>query len=542
MEAVRGKFVSGFPPGYSILLAAGGLVRSEFWVTPMVGALSGKLLHDVLAREGSRPVALALSLLWFCCPLVIQHAVDMMSDLPAAVALIASYALLTTGRIRAGALVLGLSSMIRPTNMLFVAGAVLLLQKDHRSLSTFLGWCGLGVLCCLAAHVFVWGEPLSPLYRKHLHVVTLKTFRTQFGSYALETAKHLGPILLPAFFEAFRAPRKAAPEMAWIAAFFLTYSLAGPFTIDWATTRFLLPCFPAFFVLTARGIERLRSHVQHSSAGLRFAVGSAAFMTVASWAGFSLARSGDVMALQIRPRTNPVCDELEAILPKNALVGALEFTAPLRGYSGFETFTWAHPEAPAFVRSELSTGRPVFLLVPHGQLETKETDPGIGRFAIHFELERKKDLSWDYRIYQFRSVREPADRFLISLGDPIFAWVLHDGWLSPRHPAVEFREVQCEEASLSVWFARNATNRLEVIAAAPTRSVSVAMEVWLGDRLLGRTALDVDFTKSAYEVPVSMTRISLAGLRLRFPGAPRCLPENTAPVAFVKSLETYVPR
>jgi hypothetical protein len=534
MDVARGGFVSAFPPGYSLLMALGGLVGGETWVNPLLGALSAVLVYMTVKRDTQHPVALVTALLWAACPLVAMNAVDIMSDMAATTATLGVYLLLRHRRVRVAGLLLGLCMMIRPMSILFLAPAALLLPRRIRSLLEFATMFSVGALVSAAVQFHVWGALLSPTYRNNLGAFLPEYFVAQFPEYLRESAFHLGPILALALVQGVRAPRESAPELAWLGVYFLVYPFAGPVDIDWTRPRFLLPAYPAAFILAARGASELL-FAWH---GRRRREGARALLAASlCWGVFSGARAVHLGALLVRPDRDVDSDTLAARLPQDALVGTFEFSGALRLYGGIETFMWRHPDALSFARAEYARGRPLyFLLEPDASLPPWD-QPFARAFTVAFDLAPVLDLRMPgYVLHRAVGVRPPG-HIRLSLTDPLVQWALGEGWLSPsQHWGERYRAMACDTARISLPLERAVAHHLEITAAAAVGGAPGALEISIEGTPLGSVQLGPELRAHRVDVPAAKSRWG-ASLELHVAGAPRCGSGERKPVARVESIE-----
>jgi hypothetical protein len=538
MDVARGGFVSAFPPGYSLLLAASGLVGGQYWVNPLLGAASVVLIYFATLHDVRHPVALAMATLWGTCPLVAMNATDVMSDMAATVALLGSYVALRSGRCRTAGLVFGLSLMVRPMNLLFFAPALLLLPRRFRSLLEFSATFTLGALVSAGTEFHVWGALLSPTYRDDARHFMVGYFPRQFPGYARQTALHLGPVLGLGLLQGVKAPRKSAPELVWLAAFILIYPFAGPVDIDWTRQRFILPAYPAAFVLAARGAMDVLWVLQGRSrrAATFGALGAALAALV--WGAFGVGRSLRLGALQVHPDHDANSDLVTTHLPQNALVGAVEYSGALRLYGGLETFVWLHPGALSFARAEYLGGRPVYLLIePEVFLPSRDL-PFAERFSVAFDLAPELALpSGGYVLQKIVGARAPGVHRL-TLVDPVVGWALLGGWLRPEEQwGSDYRAARCDLATVKLLLDPGVEHELEVTAAVPEGSAPRNMDAEIRGRRLGSLLLGSEFRAATFRIPGELVE-NVTTLDLRLRGAPPCSSSERKAVAGVRTIET----
>lgn len=405
MSLTRHGFASVFPAGYSVLLAIAGLVDGQYWVDPILASLSIVLLFAAAQRDAPRPIAFSMAVLWGTLPLVAVSATDVMSDMAAATAILGSYLLLRNQRIREGGMLFGLSLMIRPMNLLFLASAVLLVPKRGRRSLEFAGSFATGAIVSLGVQFYAWGQLLSPIYRHNLESFAIGNVGAQIPVYAREMLFELGPVLALAVVEVVRAPRQSMPELAWFGAFTLGYLLAGPFSTQWTISRFLLPAYPAILLLAARAATDLLWRLNRVSERT-VRLGSAAIVSASlTWGAFGVAHSTTLGILEVHAERDYESERIGTHVPPNALIGSLGYSGALRLYAGLETFSWVHPDALAFALAEYGRGRPLYFLIEPAQLAAGPEDALASRFASAFVLVDDLKLGNGYVLQKVVGVR-----------------------------------------------------------------------------------------------------------------------------------------
>lgn len=537
MGVARGHYVSAFPPGYSALLAVFGLTSAEYWANPFLGAVSVLLVYAALVREVGHWWALALAALWAACPLVGMNATDVMSDMLATVAILGSYLLLRAGRGSVAGAVLGLSLAIRPMNALFLPASALMLGGRKREGIGHLAGFAAGAAASAAANYLVWGALLSPGHGDDLSVFSPRSFLSRLPAYTWQTLLHLGPIFLLALLEGIRSPRRSAPELAWFLAFLLVQPLEGALGVDWLHARYLLPAYPALFVMAARAARDLGPLLRRKiPRPLPLAV--MAVVLTASWGVQSLARSFRIGALAVHPPRDVDCDQVASHVPRNALVGAREFSGSLRLYAGLETFGWGHEGAVEFARSEYLRGRPVYLLLEPDEMLAGPDRTLTRRFPAAFVLRPEFSLQAPgYVLQKIVGVRTPGYSHLV-LSEPSSDWALLDGWLGRDELwASDYVAAFCQRARLRIPLEVGAEHELRVTAAAPDIGPPVTMQVSISEHSIGRVELDSRLRPATFRVDrVAATGIVI--LELGFAGAPACDATPRRVVARVQAIDT----
>jgi hypothetical protein len=540
MDIAQGRFVSAFPPGYSLLMALAGLVGGEYWVNPVLGGLSVVLVYFAVSRDVRHGVAFTSAALWAVCPIVAMNATDVMSDMTATVAALGSYVCLRSRRVGTAGLVFGLSMMVRPMNLLFSAAVPFLLPPKKVALLRFLVMFAAGALASAGVHWFVWGGLLSPTYHHNVSRFLPKHFVAQFPPYLWQTLLHLGPVLALALYQGARSARASAAELAWFVAFVFVYPFAGPIDIDWTRPRFLMPAYPALFVLAARGLNDLLGRMEERSERSLRVASIAAAAVAATWGVVCVARSIALRALAIHPSSDPVCDAVAARLPKGALVGAGEYSGSLRLYAGIETFDWLENEALPFAKSEFLGGRQTYLLLEPDTVRLNTDHSLATRFTVTCDLERQFSLPDGYVMHKIVGVRERGHTRIV-LADQMIAWALVEGWASPTGPpSAGSRAVYCNGAKLKLLVRPDVAHDVELLAAAPEGGPPRVAEVWVRGRQLARAELGPEFAATTFRLPKELA--SDVRLEIRVPGAPSCDSKRDGVVARVRQVDTRIVR
>lgn len=538
MDVVQGRYVSAFPPGYSVLLALFGFLGAEYWVNPLLGAVCTVLVYLALVREVSHSWALAGAASWAVCPLVAMNATDVMSDMAATVAVLSSYLSLRAKREGAAGAVLGLSLMVRPMNALVLPASAFLVSRRPRRVAAFGVSLVAGGAVSAAVTRLVWGTLLSPTYQDNLERFRLACLPAQLPGYLWQTFLHLGPILVLSLIECVRSPRRSAPELLWLGAFFVVYPVWGPIQIDWLRARFLLPAYPAAFVLAARAIRDLGPLLRQKIR--RLPLTSLTIALSAFWGAFSLARSFQIGALRVHAPRDVDCDQIASHVPRNALVGALEFSGSLRVYAGLETFGWNYPGAVAFARSEYLKGRPIYLLIEPAEALNGEYLGLARQFPASFQLAPQFSLREPgYVLQKVVGLRTPGYIHL-ALADPSSQWALGEGWLGPEElSATDYKGAFCKIATLELPLQVGVSHELSLVAAAPEVSPSVSLEFLIRGDAIGRVEIGPEFRPVTFHIDRAIAT-GIVPLEIRIPGAPECNASRRKVVARVQSVDTRV--
>lgn len=363
--ALDGRAVPQYPPGFPLLLAAGMLAGTELFVPPLCAALSVWLLYLMLARRVSRFTAVVFSLMWAFFPIVLAGAGCIMSDLPAALAVMVCYHLLDREKHVPAGLAFAFAVAIRPTNALF--GLILLpLFREWRSLVRFAVPASLGGALYGLYNWSLFGAPWRTGYGNATLTLEAGVFQHHFFYYGREILARATPfLLLPAIWAVARRRSRAVLLLLWFLLFWVFYSFWAPGADAWWYTRFLLPGFPALFLLAADGWEDIRGTLARSRPGWATGARVVTALVAAGLIVFSIHFSTQHQCLTT-DNGKPyyaVARSAGKVIPSGALVGASETSGSLRLYAGFETFWVLYTGSEALIADTLASGRAVFLVV-----------------------------------------------------------------------------------------------------------------------------------------------------------------------------------
>ncbi len=368
---VDGEVVSMFPPGFSAIMAMFGTVGLEFYCTPVLGAASVVLIYlALIPGSGSRTSALVISILWAATPIVTWGSTQVMSDMPATVFVLLSYVLLSRGRERLSGVVLGLSLLVRPTNVLFLP-ALMWSARERGKLRSLILWFA-AAASCLAVYIFVmFGGPSAVPYGINIHEIGPGVLTAKLSFFGRTTLAMIWPLLIPAAFAAVVRVRRSIPLLLWLFSFVLFLSAWKPSIGAWWEVRFLLPAYPAIFLLAGDGLglagRRLSARRPWVMRSMYVIAAVAFFATVYCMVRFS--QEEGVYRTNFDESYYLDTLEMSKRLPENSLVGALDFTGPLRLYGGIESFSWRHPGAAELINHGIWNERQVFMIVNPRDLE-----------------------------------------------------------------------------------------------------------------------------------------------------------------------------
>ena len=394
--------VPEYPPGYPLLLSIGHLLRAPTWVNPVCGVVSCALLFGLLQRRASTGTALLLTAGWAVMPLTVYGSTMLMSDLVAATALMGGLLAFQTGRPALSAWILGFAITVRPTNVLFLLPFVLLLDADRKTLRFLLH---LSAPCLLYAAYNTWlfGAPWRTGYGNVSTVLTSDVFPRFLPFFAATTWTLLTPIIvLFAAAALLRPNRERVFLVLWALGLAVFYSFwSGGGTDRWWWARFLLPAYPAIFLLAGDGAEAAKGWLARRFGGGRWpalCVLAALLAVPALNLKFGLAQN-DLWQRTTGEPNRQLVGAIEGAIPPGSLVGSLEHASSLKLYTKLIPFVCVHPKAPELVDETLARGLKVYLLPEPWQMDQPVVRELFRRFEAR-EVARYHSPWPDLRLFE----------------------------------------------------------------------------------------------------------------------------------------------
>lgn len=401
------RAVPQYPPGFPLLLAVAGVLGAELLVPAVVGLLSCVLVYGIALDLTDRWAALGVAAIWALVPTVVFGATSIMSDLPAAAAVLGSYWAYRRGYVPVSALLFGLSVCIRPTNVLFGLALSILLLRD-RTLLRFAAWTLPVVALYGSYNHLVYGALWRTGYGDLTGDLTAHVFTQHLGFYLRETGAQLAPLVLLAMLGLRRERRsELAFLLCWSSAYLFFYSFWRSGGDVWWWTRFLLPGYGPISFLAAHGLASVRERAMSRRTAARAWVlaGAACFLLLAVAHELALGvRHGDLW-LRNRGSDYPhVVAVVEDLAPPGSFVGSVEFAGAFRIYGRSAPFVSTHSNAPDLVDAVAAQGHAAFLVVE----PWNRGDPAVARLLARPAAQLVKELPlWGgVRIYRLTSAVE----------------------------------------------------------------------------------------------------------------------------------------
>jgi hypothetical protein len=353
-----GEIVPTYPSGLPLAMTAGRLVAGDagvFLTVPLLGALAVLCTYGLGVRLHSRLAGLAAAALLATSPIFLFQIVQPMSDVPAAawwtLATLLALSPVPHAAVAAGATA-GLAVLTRP-NLILLAVPLALLT-GRRALA-----CAAGIAPAIAAMLALqwrlYGSPLVSGYGPLQEFFALSNVPANARGHLerLLTGETAAVVLAAASLVLLlvgrglphphnaAAPAVAIKPAALVAALIAlavvaSYLPYGSFT-EWSYLRFLLPAFPAAFVVTGALLAGAASALPSMTRGLALGVA----LVTACAVNITTARREQAFNLQrYESRYREAGEYLAAVLPVHAVVLTSQHSASVHYYTGLPIVRW----------------------------------------------------------------------------------------------------------------------------------------------------------------------------------------------------------
>jgi len=268
-QSADGTIVPKYPAGLPIIMALFLAIFGDngpFYVAPVFGALAIGFTY-LLGREatGSRAVASIAALLLLASPAFLTHLMVPMSDVPTAAVwtLVALVALKGDGsRPLLTGMIAGLALLIRPNLILLALVPACAWRFRPEPLVRYALGLAPWLLAIGGINTFLYGDPLTFGYGTVLESYSVRTAPQNLVSYARWLVETQTLLVALALIPLFVKHSVTTPARVCLAALlgltFVSYLCYVVFN-HWFYLRFLLPAFPALFVLMAAGLRTICS-------------------------------------------------------------------------------------------------------------------------------------------------------------------------------------------------------------------------------------------------------------------------------------------
>jgi hypothetical protein len=370
-----GTIVPTYPAGLPMMMALSlGLLgeNGPFYVVPITGALLLWLTY-LLGREaaGSKTVGALAALFLLASPIFLTHLLVPMSDVPAAAGWTLVAVLVLKQRALAAGLACGLTLLIRPNLILLAAMPVFAWQQRREPLVLFAIGVVPGLMAVMVINTLLYGGPLSTGYGSLFEPYALSSLPQNLRNYAGWLVQTQTPLILLALVPLFvqRAVREDDARLspraslgAIVGLMFLSYLFYATFD-HWFYLRFLLPAYPALFVLLAAAIRWLALKLPVEARVPAVALVCAAVIPF----GVNVGRHEGIFGVaNYEQRHIRAANEVASKTPADAVVLSVQHSGSVRYYANRITlrYDWLQEGAlDAALRDVAARGRRAYLVV-----------------------------------------------------------------------------------------------------------------------------------------------------------------------------------
>lgn len=417
--SVDGKVLGQYPPGFPLLMAAFGFAGLEFYVNPVLGVLSVILMFlTTFALTGNDKWTAGLfALLWAFFPLTMYGSTYVMSDLPATFFILLAFYLFKIKKIIPSALSLAFSLAVRPTNVLFCAVFLPFVCKELNAKQRWQygSWFGAATSLYAIYNWLVNGAPWKAGYLNLSYNLSTSVFSRNLGFYSGQTLAQFTPLLvLLVFIAMWKKEKHAFFFAAWFLVFLILYCFWAPLIDAWWWLRFLLPGFPALFLLAALGFKRILTVLRLHNRFLKRAAPillAAPVLAVSIYFIYRGTHYQDLWAKGKGELFYVISKKIEKQIPSGSLVGCCDFSGPLRIYANIESFGSFHLNALYLISDMLKEGKPLYVLVEPWQKDSL----GVIWIFKNFEAQKMVDVGVDARanFFLYRIIEQKYQDILI---------------------------------------------------------------------------------------------------------------------------------
>ena len=345
-----GEIVPTYPSGLPLTMAAASVVFGDpgpFLIVPLLGALAVFCTYAIGARLHSRAAGVTAAALLATSPVFLFQIVQPMSDVPAtalwALALVLALSPLPGSALAAGA-VSGFALLIRPNLALLAIPVALASRRWVFAAGIFPA---AGALLLLQWRLL--GSPLASGYGSVQELFALANVTQNLRGYGLRVLTGETPALLLAVASlavlalarrSFRLKPEATTPTLLAAlvstAVLVSYLPYGVFA-EWSYLRFLLPALPVALVLVSALLVTAMGSLPAPARGVVLL----ALVVAACSANINIAAREQAFNLQrYEARYRTAGRYLEAVLPPNAVVLAVQESASVSHYAHVPVIRW----------------------------------------------------------------------------------------------------------------------------------------------------------------------------------------------------------
>jgi hypothetical protein len=370
-----GAIVPTYPPGLPMLMALSFAVLGDngaFYVVPVLAALLLWLTY-VLGKDatGSKTVGALAAVLLLASPVFLTHLLVPMSDIPAATGWTLVAVLVLKQRPLAAGIASGVTLLIRPNLVLLALAPILGWQQKREPLVRYAIGIVPGVLAIMVINTLLYGGPLSSGYGSLFEPYAWSSVPLNLRNYVVWMVETQTPFILLALLPLFApgAIRDDSPAVstraclgATVGLTFLSYLFYATFN-HWFYLRFLLPAYPALFVLLAAALRWLAWKLPFEARVPAAALVCAVMIPF----GVNIAEREGVFRVAIyEQRHVRAANEVASRTPPEAMVLAVQHSGSVRYYANRTTLRYDWLEEGALdgaLRDLAAKGRRAYLVV-----------------------------------------------------------------------------------------------------------------------------------------------------------------------------------
>jgi hypothetical protein len=370
-----GAIVPIYPAGLPMIMAAFLAILGDngaFYVVPLLGACTVWFTY-LLGREttGSTTVAALAAALVLASPVFLTHLLVPMSDVPAAAGWTLVAVLVLKQRPLAAGIAAGLTLLIRPNLIPLALMPGFAWQWRREPLMGYAMGLIPGVLAVVIINVLLFGGPLTTGYGSVFELYGLRLLPINvrnYGAWFIQTQTALSVLaVVPLFVRgSLRDAHAGVSARACLAALagltLLSYLFYAPFD-HWFYLRFLLPAYPALFVLLAAAIRWVASKMPVEVRVAAAAIVCAVIMPF----GVNVGRHAGIFAVAAyEGRHVRAANEVATRTPADAVILSVQHSGSVRYYANRITLRYDSLQEGALdaaLRDLAAKGRRAYLVV-----------------------------------------------------------------------------------------------------------------------------------------------------------------------------------
>jgi hypothetical protein len=363
-----GKVVPHFPPGYPILMAIFGFAGLEFYVNPLLGALTFLLMFMILVKVTGRYIAMAFSLLWAFSPIVIWGSTFVMSDMGAGFFLLLSFYLFGGKRYELSGIALGFSLLVRPSSILFLLVLLPLLYKEKGRIRFAVPFVAVGMLSA-GYNWYMHGLPWKYGFYETSSLLSTSFFPENIAFYSVQLFQQYTPVLLlPALFALWKHRKDAYIYGIWLFSFILFYSFIILGREAWWGIRFLLPAMPALVILAAMGMKTITVSIAEKWKKSKVFITPALIIFTLVGVGYFINFEAHryLFTTDKAKLYYDMAVKVKELVPPNSFVGSFETSGALKTYAGLEPFNLNYSSSFRLIKRQLRNKNPVYVVLEPG--------------------------------------------------------------------------------------------------------------------------------------------------------------------------------